>query len=133
MQKLRYLRKCSMIFISGISQKDKKLDFKQECFCPECKRQCYLEVDVSYTFFSVFFIPTFKWNKRYYSICSCCGAIFNIDKEIGKSIERGEKIFIPDDALIKENTYYGTKRCRSCGFVSPSDYEYCPKCGNRIN
>ena len=104
-------------------------------------RQC--QVFMTYMYFSFFFIPLFKWNKRFYVQMSCCSAIYELEPEIGKAILRGEEpaITSADLHLVQEGKYTRTwqegsgnphKKCMRCGFETDEDYNYCPKCGGRI-
>ena len=43
-----------------------------------------------YTYFSFFFIPLFKWNRRYYVKMDCCEAVYELEPEVGKAVLRGE-------------------------------------------
>ena len=52
---------------------------------------------------SLFFIPTIKWNRRYYVRTSCCGRIYELDPQIGKRIERGERVEIVDARTVMPN------------------------------
>ena len=99
---------------------------------------------MTYTVLSLFFIPCFKWNRRYYVTMHCCGAVYELDPETGKRIASGEspeiteKDFVPvgesgwgfagsDNANIAE-----IKRCENCGFTTEEDYDYCPRCGKHL-
>ena len=46
------------------------------------------------TVLSLFFIPTFKWNRRYYVQTTCCGTTYELNPEIGMQIARGENVEI---------------------------------------
>ncbi len=88
---------------------------------------------MTYTVLSLFFIPTIKWNRRYYVRTSCCGRIYELDQQIGKRIERGERVEIVDDDLNdsgrRDRVY---KTCRNCGYSTDEDFDFCPKCGERL-
>ena len=65
---------------------------------------------------------------------SGCNSSFNIPKEKGKAIERGEDIEISywdlKDNNINNN--YLKKRCQKCNRELEKDFEYCPYCGEKI-
>lgn len=66
---------------------------------------------------------------------SCCNTIYELDPEVGKAIARGEQVEIQPGQLTKIGSGNGGqtyKRCRSCGYETKEDFEYCPKCGNRF-
>lgn len=124
-----------MFFIMGISTSEKKLDFIQTMLCSKCSQFGRYEVFMTYTFLSLFFIPLFKWNKRFYVKSSCCNTIYSIDNELGQKILHGENITISDhDLHIMDhaNSGYTKKRCTNCGYIADSEFAYCPKCGNRL-
>ena len=88
-----------MFLIMGINNGRKVLDFSQLITCPCCRRSGRMEVIKTYTYFMLFFIPLFRWNKRYFVNMSCCGAVCEIDKELGRAIEKGEVTYINPDTL----------------------------------
>lgn len=95
-----------MFFVFGISTKEKEIDFTQTVVCPGCGSYGRLEVFMTYTYFSLFFIPIFKWNKKYYVRSTCCGSLFTINEDLGKSIERGERSRIEESDLHPININY---------------------------
>lgn len=123
-----------MIFIGGISSKDKKLDFNQTFICPNCGKYGRYEVFMRYDYLSLFFIPTLKWNKNYYVSSSCCGSIYSIDKELGQRIERGEQVTLTeqDFHLIQSGRGYGARHCPNCGFETEEDFQFCPRCASPL-
>lgn len=81
-----------MFFIFGVSSTKDKLDFNQKTICPGCGRYGRYEAFVEYTYFSLFFIPILKWNKKYYIRSSCCGSIYSISNSIGDKISGDENV-----------------------------------------
>ncbi|MGI6079609.1 MAG: hypothetical protein ACOYBV_01315 [Candidatus Avilachnospira sp.] len=67
----------TMIFIGGVGNGVKELT---------------KDVYMTYLYFSFFFIPLFKWNKRYFLRNTEGGADMELPREIGRQIERGEEI-----------------------------------------
>ena len=124
-----------MLFIGGISQGRKLLNYARSIFCKSCGSTSQCQVFMTYMYFSFFFIPLFKWNKRFYVQASFCSAIYELDPEVGKAIARGEQVEIQPGQLTKIGSGNGGqtyKRCRSCGYETKEDFEYCPKCGKRF-
>ncbi len=124
-----------MFFMMGITDGRKDLDFNQQIICSECGRYGRYQVYMTYMVLSLFFIPCFKWNKRYYVQTSCCNTIYELDTEIGKRIARGEDVEIQPEHLTRLNSWgYNNryKRCSNCGFETTEDFEYCPKCGHEF-
>lgn len=120
-----------MFFVFGISSKEKELDFTQTVICPSCGSYGRLEVFMTYTFFSLFFIPVFKWNKKYYVKTTCCGSVYAIDNDLGNDIERGTKTKIEESDLHPIYTGHRQRFCTNCNLPMEPDYQYCPRCGNK--
>lgn len=120
-----------MFFIFGISSKQKAIDFTQTIICPSCESYGRLELFMTYSFASLFFIPIFKWNKKYYIKTSCCGSLYLIENDLGKAIERGEanKINESDMHPISINRSWS---CSNCSYTIEDNFEYCPKCGEKL-
>ncbi len=121
-----------MFFIIGISDNKKELDFAQSILCDKCSRYGRYTVFVTSTALTLFFIPVFSWNKRYYVQSSCCGRIYELESQMGKRIERGEQVQISDENLKEMGRAGVMKKCLSCGFSTEEDFEFCPKCGRRF-
>ena len=128
-----------MIFIGGISQGRKILDYVRTVICGCCGRYGRYEVIMTYTYFSFFFIPLFKWNRQFYVRMTCCGAVYILEKEVGQKILAGQDVEIrPEDlTLVQGGDGSGTygrmkKHCSRCGYETFEDFEYCPKCGERF-
>lgn len=122
-----------MIFVMGINQKEKRLNFDQLVICKCCGKYGHADVFMTYTYFMFFFIPLFKWNRKYYIRMRCCGSSMQLDRELGKAIEQGEITEIDFDRIHFVQQDKTIKHCNACGFTSPEpDYEYCPKCGKKL-
>ncbi len=123
-----------MIFIGGISRGRKDFDFfRQTMVCKKCGRYSSISVFMIYTYFSFFFIPLFKWGKKYYAVSNCCNTVYSIDQELGKAIENGENILLQEDNLtIVGMASASTTNCLDCGFLLTPEYTYCPKCGRKL-
>lgn len=123
-----------MFFVIGISSGRKSLDFQQPIVCSVCGSYGRYEIFMEYMYFSLFFIPIFKWNKTYYVKSSCCGSVYTISRDLGSRIARGESITLQEDDLqpVQYGSMLGRKRCSQCGFETQEDYQYCPKCSNPL-
>ncbi len=131
-----------MFFIMGVSQGQKKLNFDQLIVCGHCGRYGHLEVCMVYSYLSLFFIPVFKWGRRYYVRTTCCDTMVEIDAELGRRISRGEVTSLPESIIPADFQYRGQsdmqdspqtkKRCEACGYETAEDYQFCPKCGQRL-
>ena len=65
-----------MIFIGGISSGMKQIEYMKTVICSRCGAYGRYQVFMTYMYFSFFFIPLFKWNRRFYVKMSCCGAVY---------------------------------------------------------
>lgn len=76
-------------------------------------------------------------------ICGRCGAVYELDPEVGKRLLRGEEVEITErDLTLRQdgngNPWTGSdalhrhKVCPSCGFETDEDFSYCPKCGKPL-
>jgi hypothetical protein len=133
----------AVIFIGGISQGQKILDYVKTVICDRCGAYGRYQVMMTYMYFSFFFIPLFKWNKKFYVKMSCCEAVYELDPEKGKALARGQQADITqaDLTLVQEGnrrssyengSYKVWKKCVRCGYETEEDFEYCPKCGGRL-
>lgn len=121
-----------MFFIFGLSSKEKDIDFRQTIVCENCGSYGSLNIFMTYSYFSLFFIPIIKWNKKYYVKKTCCGSLYTIDKDLGKKVERGwiKNIKEKDLDPIKFNKE-NKRTCWNCNYPLDSIYEFCPKCGKK--
>ena len=55
-----------MFFMMGITQGRKELPFTQTVICDRCGSYGRYMVFMTYTVLSLFFIPVFRWGKKYY-------------------------------------------------------------------
>lgn len=121
----------NMFFIMGINTKQEQLDYNQMIVCSRCGQYGRYVVYMTYTVLSLFFIPVFKWGKKYYVQTSCCNTTYELNSEVGKQIERKEAVTIQESDLriLSQNNI---KVCSNCGYHTDQDFEYCPKCGTKL-
>ena len=70
-----------MFFIGGISSGVKPLEYLKTVICGRCGAYGRYQVYMTYMYFSFFFIPIFKWNRRFFVEMSCCGAVYELDPD----------------------------------------------------
>jgi hypothetical protein len=130
----KQIREVVMFFIFGISNGEKKLNFLQTIVCSDCGQFGRLELYMTYMYFSLFFIPIFKWGRRYYVKSSCCHTVYELDRELGRRLHRGETVNLTEEELHAAGRSYQAKCgcCPSCGYTTAADFDYCPKCGRRL-
>lgn len=123
-----------MFFIGvfGINQKREELGTYNNVVCPSCGSYTRLAISKSYSYFHIFFVPTFRWNQRYFARSCCCGALFELDGDIGRAFENGENPKIEDSHmhLLSAKGHYSL--CPDCGARLEDSHVYCPYCGRRL-
>lgn len=125
-----------MFLLIGMKDGKKDLDHNQTIICDRCGMYGRYEVFMTYTALTLFFIPWIKWNKHYYVKTSCCGTVYELDPETGEDILYGDKVEIMPKHLMRvvnSGYRYSYKRCRTCGYETADDFDFCPKCGNRFS
>ncbi|CDZ74362.1 Hypothetical protein ING2D1G_0167 [Peptoniphilus sp. ING2-D1G] len=119
-----------MFFIMGMNQKRDSLEYSSPLEVHDCGKYGRMEIFVVYNALSLFFIPLLKLGKNYYVKYTCCEKIYQLNDEIGRQIERGENPAINDRDLILISE--GRQFCPNCGYPVDQNFEYCPKCGERL-
>lgn len=127
----------AMLFIFGISQGRKLLDYTKTVICGQCGGYGRYQVFMTYSYFSIFFIPIIKWNRHYYVQMSCCNTVYELNPEKGKQISRRESADISEqDLTLVQSGHraeeWNYKKCSSCGYETSENFEYCPKCGQHF-
>lgn len=124
-----------MFFIIGISNGIKNMEYFKNMICKGCGRFGRAEAFMTYSCLSLFFIPIFKWGKKYFIKMSCCGEIFEISPELGREIASGGTPDISDSDLMHSPDISGPvdKSCPCCGAQLDNGFAYCPYCGERLS
>lgn len=127
-----------MFFIGvfGIEEKQKEIGTIKNLSCKNCNEiGSRLTLYKTYSFLHIFFLPVFKWNDRYYAVCSGCNSIYEIPKEKGIRMEQGDEEAITYwDLKPMDFGYYNNYikyRCKNCGKEVESQFGYCPYCGTK--
>lgn len=129
-----------MFFICGISQGSQEIAYRAAAMvCGRCGRYGRYQVYMTYMYLSLFFIPVLKWNRRYFVRTSCCGTVYELDQQMGAGLARGEDREIrPEDLTLVSEGHelpawdVPVKRCSVCGYETKENFDFCPKCGNRL-
>lgn len=123
-----------MFIIWGIHSKQKKFNYEKLFICNRCGQYGRYEVIMTYTCLALFFIPIIKWGKKYFVKTTCCGTLYALDSEIGKSIARGNDVEIRPEHLmnVQGQSYEVKRRCSQCGYETMDNFEFCPKCGKEL-
>lgn len=136
------------IGIFGIDQAHKELGTRNNIVCPSCSAWSRLQISKTYSYFHIFFIPTFRWNTRYLAQAACCGTLFELDPAVGAELEQAWRhdpsATGPDiraehlRPLGREHAAPGRSAmtCPHCNRQIPdasaTGYQYCPFCGKSL-
>lgn len=121
-----------MFLMIGINDARRDLDYSRMVVCDSCGAYGRYQLFMTCTVLSLFLIPLFRWNRRYYVRMSCCETLYELDGEIGGRIARGEDAEIRPEHLTLVNRQYAGRRCANCGYTTREDFDFCPKCGHKF-
>lgn len=129
-----------MFFIGvfGIDSKEKEIKKIYSVYCKNCGENKEGKLIKTFSYLHFFFIPLFKWNEMYFFICDKCRSVYEVNKDKGKRIERGEDIQLTYWDLKEYNIIYeyeekGAFRvCGNCGRTIDKSFVFCPYCGKDI-
>jgi len=122
-----------MFFFLAILPFKKQIPYPINSICKQCGEICRYEIIMAANTLTVFFIPLFKFSKRFYVKCSNCSALFELDKKVGTAIANGENIIICDENLkLLDENFCKIGTCPHCMSQINEDFEYCPKCGKKL-
>lgn len=109
------------IFGIGNKEEEKKLNYDIEnCLNPTIIKQ--------YQMFHFFFIPIFKWNRKYFVKCDN-SKLLELNDVVGTEVWNG----IRNNVLYWDyKVVYEERKCSHCGALLNDEYDYCPKCGTKI-
>jgi hypothetical protein len=81
--------------------------------------------------FTLFFIPIFRFGRRYFVSCPNCGAVYEMSKDEGKRIARDPTAEINPNALVMVQRA-NKKTCPNCKCAVDPSCRYCPNCGTNL-
>lgn len=125
-----------LFLMVGITQGRKDISSDQLVICGQCGSYGRYQVFVTFNQLLLFFIPCFRWGRKYYVQMSCCGTLYELDSEAGREIEQGtgRQIRQEDLRLISgRGNARKIRRCPSCGYQTDEDFDFCPKCGEKLD
>jgi len=125
-----------MFFIGIFGAEDKEV-VKEEypnVICPACGRYSRAKLIFAYSYIHFFFIPVFKYNKKYYVVLNCCGARYEADEAYYKELLAGAPLDFSRMRWVNEWAYgdANCKICPTCGAQVEMQYSYCPFCGKQL-
>lgn len=125
-----------MFFIVGIDSGSENIGLRKCTFFPCCNRYGTMAaVTCSYQVFTLFFIPLFRFGKRYFVTCPQCGTVYELSREEGRRIARDPGAEINPSqmyALRNFNNAYG-KTCPNCHAAVDPNAHFCSNCGTKLN
>lgn len=135
-----------MFFIFGVNSDRKEIGSFGPVICGCCGRYGRYQVYMTCMCLSLFFIPVFRWGRKYYVETSCCQSLYELDPQAGRRLQRGEQTEIrPEEmTLIRRGGsssgssgwgWASQKRslyCPACGYETEEDFKYCPRCGREL-
>lgn len=93
--------------------------------CPACGRWSRAELTLAYRYFHIFFLPVWKYSRKYALRMDCCGAIYDMDETYGRELSAGG----PLDFSRMKRREKAQNICRCCGSRLEEEFTYCPRCG----
>ena len=122
------------IGIFGIESKEKEIKTFGSVVCPDCAKYTQAVLIESYTYFHIFFIPTFRWNRKYFVKLRGCGAVYEAPEDYAKQLKNAASIDF--SRLKKVSSGFGGYEdfyaaCTNCGKNFDKSFTYCPYCGTK--
>ncbi len=123
-----------MMFFIGIFGTGSKVapigEISCDC-CPICGKPVLLHVCRRYNYFHAFFLPLFRFGGSYLATCPSCASVFELRPELGKPLEKGERVSAQasDLHLLKNNL---VPHCPSCGAAQATGNVFCSQCGAKL-
>lgn len=107
-----------MFFFIALTNRQEDLGI-QWLECSHCQKKERAHIYLTYQVLILFFIPVFKWNKRYLVKMEDCGSLYEVEDA---SLEKLH--------LLKSGDR--KKYCPYCLAEIDASYQYCPHCGKEV-
>ncbi|XOQ44540.1 MAG: zinc-ribbon-15 domain-containing protein [Clostridium sp.] len=121
-----------MFFIIGIISGTTEIGMRRCAYFPCCSlRENLALVTCAYQQFTLFFLPLFRFGKRYFVSCPNCGAVYEINRDEGKRIEHDPNAQINPDKMFRV-AGRTARFCPNCGAQVNPQSHFCPYCGTRL-
>ena len=122
-----------MFFFFAVMPFQEKLDYPISGICQNCGNVCSYDILMSGSTFTLFFIPIFRFGKKYFVRINCCDSFYLLNSDIGKKIERGTLVaFSEADLTYISGKLTKYKNCPHCGQEVENDFIHCPRCGVKL-
>lgn len=121
-----------MFFIIGIDSGSKSLGVRM-CRTFSCCGSFGVMGSLTCTFqvFTLFFLPIFRFGKRYFITCPNCGAVYEIAKPEGQRLEHNPAAEV-DPSQMYPVQGSSHKTCPTCRSAVDLNARFCPNCGTRL-
>lgn len=116
--------------IFGTGNGKKEIRLFNNVVCPICGRYTRFHLIFTYCYFHFFFIPLFKFGKKYILLPDCGCSYYEADKEYFEELKSSDGIDF--SRLNVRETRGGERVCPRCGKISPQSFAFCPYCGERL-
>ena len=115
------------IGIFGIGKDKKELRTFPNIICPCCGRYTQAKLVMEYSYFHLFFLPLFKFSKKFFVLPSCGCSVYEADAEYANELQTAAYIDMNRLTLISRRNI-----CRSCMREVGNEFSFCPYCGSRL-
>lgn len=88
-----------MFLMIFVTTKEETIEYDKVTHCHYCDDMGSYDIFYTYSVLTIFFIPVWKWNKKYIAERTCCKRRFILNFNVGERIRHGENVEIYDNDL----------------------------------
>jgi uncharacterized C2H2 Zn-finger protein len=121
-----------MFLAMGITSGAADLRVRKCSFFPCCGQNSTMAaLTCTFEQVTLFFIPLFRFNKRYFISCTKCGSVYELEKDEGRRLEKDYYAEVNRDKIY---AFRGStaKICPNCRCTVDPNARYCPNCGSKL-
>ena len=117
-----------MFFIGvfGTGEDRKELRTFPNIICPCCGRYAQAKLVFQYSYFHFFFLPLFKFHKKYLVLPSCGCSVYEADAAYAEELRTADRI-----DMTRLNLVNRRRICRRCMRELSGGFDFCPYCGEK--
>lgn len=120
-----------MFFLLGVSPTARQSGNLDVGRCPVCQNTHPLAVTEQSSSFSAFFIPLFRFQKRFFATCPGCASVFSVPDWCGKRASELGTFSVSSDQLTLIRRC-SAMVCPRCGSSADPDDSFCRNCGQKL-